>query len=268
MDFEGFFGIDLDKYKRVVLKKYEELFAFHREFNHFLNKLRLEISVDDNDYSGIVMVGIFSKSLETYQSIYFLFTNSLLSPGASLSRVLFEEMVSIGYCNEGEKEFYTFLAKELYKKKKLMNVIERNPNLFPKEVSDPKRIRKNREWVKNKLAEYGDPNEISVQQMAQKIGLSFLYETYYRIACNEVHTEPYILDRYFMFSDEGFLESFSSEPETEGYARFCISSFEFMLRIINYLAMRFKTPSDDDLKKYNDKIKVLAEKYTENGSWK
>ncbi len=26
--------------------------------------------------------------------------------------------------------------------------------------------------------------------MAQKIGLLFFYETYYRIACNEVHTEP------------------------------------------------------------------------------
>ena len=225
MDFMGFLGNDLNEYKEKVLKKYEELFTFYREFNLFLNKLRLDIAVNENDYSGTIMVAIFSKSLETYQSIYFLFRNCLLSPGASLSRVLFEELVSIGYCNEGKEEFYIYLARELYKKIKLMNVIENNPSLFPKEAYDPERIKKNREWIDNKVAEYGRPKEIGIQQMAQKIGLSSYYETYYRIACNEVHTEPYILDRYLNFSDEGFLESFSSRPETEGYARFCITSF-------------------------------------------
>ena len=72
MDFMGFLGNDLNEYKEKVLKKYEELFTFYREFNLFLNKLRLDIAVNENDYSGTIMVAIFSKSLETYQSIYFL----------------------------------------------------------------------------------------------------------------------------------------------------------------------------------------------------
>ncbi len=267
MDSEGFLGNDLKKYKGIVLEKYEDLFEFHREFNLFLNKIRLNISVKDDDYQGKIMISIYSKSLETFQSIYFLFINCLLSPGVSLTRVLFEEVVSIGYCNKGEKELNRFLAKELYKKEKLMNVIENNPSLFPKETIEKERIRKNREWVKKKLAEYGNPEKINIQQMAQSIGLALYYETYYRIACNEVHTEPYILERYLIFSDEGFLESFSSEPETEGYARYLITSFTFMMLIISTSSKRFNIPMDEDFKKYNNNIEEFSKKYSKNGSW-
>jgi hypothetical protein len=231
MDYEGLLGNDFNEQKNHVIKTYENLFNFHREFNVFLTKTKLDISVKNDDHQGIVMVAIFTKSVDTFQSIYLLFTHCLLSQGLIMTRALFEELAAIGYCNKGNSELNRFMAKELYKKKKLLNVIKSNPSFFPKEITDKSKIDKHRKWIDKKIDEAGDPSEISVYEMANAIKLPSYYETFYRIASNEVHNEPFILDRYLNFSDNGYIESFVSAPATSGYARYLISSFEFLLML-------------------------------------
>jgi hypothetical protein len=185
MDYEGYLGNDLKEYKDEVQSKYKGLFQFYRDLIIFLNRLRLDISLNDDDYQGIIIITIFSKLLETFQSMFILFTNCLLSPATCLSRVLFEEIVTILYCSKGEREFYRFIAKELYKKKKLTNVIIEHPEIFPKELTDKERIKKNSEFIDKKLKEYGNPKEIkSIYEIVEEVDLKFYYETFYRFTSN------------------------------------------------------------------------------------
>ena len=65
MDYEGFLGNDLKSYREKILSKYESLFQFHREFNTYLNKMRLNISVKDDDYRGIVMIRDYHDPIKT-----------------------------------------------------------------------------------------------------------------------------------------------------------------------------------------------------------
>jgi len=106
IDEYGYLGKDIEQYKILLTKKFKEVFSFIDELNHFFNKIKFGIDVKNDDLQGCVIVGLFTKSLTTFQAIYILYKNYLCNNAENLCRILFEEMVNIGYCSLGEEALY------------------------------------------------------------------------------------------------------------------------------------------------------------------
>ncbi len=73
----GFLGKDIKQYENKLEIKYKEVFDFCEEINHFLHKAKFGIELKNDDFQGGTIIGIFSKSLTTFQSIYILIKHYL-----------------------------------------------------------------------------------------------------------------------------------------------------------------------------------------------
>ncbi len=100
-------------YRQNLYSRYNEAFELFKEFNLFLHKILINIPLKDNNTQGKIIVALFVKSLSTFQSIFNLFKNYYLNDARNLTRVLFEEMVNIGYCSKGEGEIKRFRSLEI-----------------------------------------------------------------------------------------------------------------------------------------------------------
>lgn len=77
IDEYGYLGKDIEQYKILLTKKFKEVFSFIEELNHFFNKIKFEIDVKNDDLQGGTIIGLFTKSLTTFQAIYILYQNSI-----------------------------------------------------------------------------------------------------------------------------------------------------------------------------------------------
>ena len=100
-------------YRKYLYSRYGETFEWFKEFNLFLHKELTNIPLKNNDSQGKAIVALFVKSLSTFQAILNLFGNYYCNDAKNLTRVLFEEMVNIGYCSKGEDEFKRFGSLEI-----------------------------------------------------------------------------------------------------------------------------------------------------------
>lgn len=124
----GFLGKEIKQYENKLVIKYKEIFDFYEDINYFLHKMKCKIDVKNNDLQGGTMVGLFCKSLTTFQAIYILFKHYLSNNAENLCRVLFEEMVNVGYCSLGEDDAKRYLSLQLVNKFEIIKKVSNDEN--------------------------------------------------------------------------------------------------------------------------------------------
>jgi len=276
----GFLGKDIKQYENNLLAKYNEVFDFYEEFNHYLHKMKRIIDVEKNDFQGGIMIGLFSKSLTTFQAIYVLFKHYLCNNAEELCRILFEEMVNIGYCSLGEDDTKRYLSLQLVNKFEIIKKVSNDENKkyfiknfsesFFKEKSQDERqkdiIEKLKSYgVEGVFDKKGEPKAINIRERIKKInskGIMHHYLTFYRIVSNGVHSSPDILERYLIFYKDGLLKELRWGPGAEDCEISSIfAAIHFMLIILEYLSNYFKIPEKKDIEHFFEKMKTLGHKY-------
>ena len=124
----GFLGKDIKHYENSLEKKYKEVFNFYEEFNYFLHKVKFGIELKNDDFQGGTIIGIFCKSLTTFQSIYVLFRHYFCNNAENLCRILFEETTNIGYCSLGKDETRRYLSLQAINRLHLINIVNQKAN--------------------------------------------------------------------------------------------------------------------------------------------
>lgn len=261
IDYYGFLEKDIEKFKKEVFVKYKEVFEFFEEFNHFLQKMKFTLKVKDSDAWGITIVALFIKSLETFQSIYILVRNCLSIDAENLTRVLFEEMVKIGYCCKGEDEFKRYMSMHLHNIIKTINAAKNNPDEFPEELFQRKPLDERKKEIQDLLNAEGNPKEINIENMAREIGVIKIYSSYYRSVSDSVHSNPKALEEYIILGTDGEIEKFSWGPRMEGIIIYVFTAIEFMLLICKFLSGLFGIPTERDISNFNVRKDKLVKKY-------
>ena len=276
----GFLGEDIKQYENKLTMKYKEVFDFYEDINHFLHKMKFKIDVKNNDLQGGTMAGLFCKSLTTFQAVYILFRHYLCNNAENLCRILFEEMVNIGYCSLGDNEAKRYLSLQLVNKFEIMKRVnkDKNKDYFPKNFSISFFKEKSYDEQKNeiikKLKSYGvkgafnkkgEPKDISLRERIEKINSKIImhgYLTFYRIVSTGVHSSPDILERYLIFYKDGLLKEIRWGPGAENTEINPIfDAIYFMITILEYLSDYFKIPEKKDIEHFFEKMKKLGRKY-------
>jgi len=276
----GFLGKDIKQYENKLVIKYKEVFDFYENINHFLHKMRFKIDVKNYDFQGGTMVGLFCKSLTTFQSIYILFKHYLCNNAENLCRVLFEEMVNIGYCSLGKDEARRYLSLQAINKLKIINIVNQknNKKYFPENYIEKFFEKKSYGKWESELVNYlhslsvkeifdknDKPKAISVEERIKKINskvIMHLYLIFYRIVSTGVHSSPDILERYLIFYKDGLLKEVHWGPEAENSEINPIfAAIHFMIIISEYLSNYFGIPEKKDINRFFEKMKTLGKEY-------
>jgi hypothetical protein len=237
------------------------------------------ISLKVNDSQGKkLIVALFIKSLSTFQAIYNLFRNYYCNDAKSLTRVLFEEMVNIGYCSKGEDELKRFSSLEIINRIEMIKTIhnyfkkEMKENFF-KEKSYEEQIKEQYDKLYN-LNIKGLFNEktnklkppISIRKRIKRLKSSNImnyYKKYYRLASIEAHSTPGSLGKYFNFDGKGNLIEINCGPKTEecSIGQIFFTSIIFMHIICDYLFDYFGVPKKEEVNNFIKKFDTIFNKY-------
>jgi hypothetical protein len=264
-------------YRQNLYSRYSEAFEFFKEFNLFLHKEMTNIPLKNNYNQGKFLVALFIKSLSTFQSIFNLFRNYHCNDAANLTRVLFEEMVNIGYCSKGEDEFKRFGSLEIINKIELIEIIhkdfeKKNRNNFFKEKSYEKHKKELYDEL-HKLNIEGlfsrktnKPIPITIRKRVERLKSSEIlnyYKTYYKLISTEIHSSPEALGKFFNFDSKGNLVEMNCGPKSEecNISKILFTSIRFMFIICNYLYDCFKVPKKEEINNFINKFDEIINKY-------
>ena len=280
IDEYGFLGRDIKQYENILIKKYKEVFDFCEELNYFFNKMKFGIDVKNNDFQGGTIIGIFTKSLTTFQAIYILFKHYFCNNAENLCRILFEEMVNIGYCGFGKDETRRYLSLQTINKLKLINIVNQKGNKKYFTENDKEKFFKEKSYNerKNELISYlhslgvkeifdkeGDPVAINLEERIKKLnskGIMNYYLTFYRIVSAGVHSSPDILERYFIFDENRLMKKLRWGPVAENCEINPIfAAIHFMIINLEYIHNYFGHPKKEDISKFWERTQELGHKY-------
>lgn len=274
----GFLGKDIKHYEENLIKKYEEVFDFIEEINHFSNIKKFNFDIKNDDLQGGTIIGLFTKSLTTFQAIYILFKHCLCNNAENLCRILFEEMVNIAYCSLGVNEAKRYLSLESIDRLKKINKIIDNKIFFSEEETNKafkgKSLidKKNEEIdhlqklnIKDLFNKKSKPIGISLEERIKEINslvISNYYISFYSIVSEGVHSSPNVLNRYLIFHENGLVQEIHWGPEAENCEIYTlIAAIHFMIINIEYIHKYFKYPEKDIISKNKEKLKILGTKY-------
>jgi len=276
----GFLGKDIKPYENKLEIKYKEVFDFYKEFNHFLHKVKFGIELKNDDFQGGTIIGIFSKSLTTFQSIYILFKHYLCNNAENLSRILFEEMVNIGYCSLGKNESRRYLSLQAINRLHLINIVNQkvNKKYFPEFIQEIFFKEKSYNELKNELITHlhslgvkeifngkGNPKVINLEERIKKVNsksIMHYYLTFYRIVSAAVHSYPDMLGSYLIFDENGLMKELRWGPEAENCeVNSIFIAIHFMIKNLEYIHNYFGYPQKEDISKFWERTQELGYKY-------
>jgi hypothetical protein len=276
----GFLGKDIKQYENGLVIKYKEVFDFYEDINHFLHKMKFKIDVKNDDLQGGTMVGLFCKSLTTFQSIYILFKHYLCNNAENLCRILFEEMVNIGYCSLGKDETRRYLSLQAINRLRLIDKVndEENRKYFIKNYKEMffKKISYNERkseflnylhslGVNEIFSKKGKPKKIILEERIKKVNSKSImsyYLTFYNMVSTGVHSSPDVLEKYLIFDENGLMKELCWGPKAEQCEIHPIfAAIHFMIIISEYLSNYFGIPEKKDIDHFFEKMKKLGKKY-------
>lgn len=278
IDEYGYLGKDIEQYKILLTKKFKEVFSFIEELNHFFNKIKFEIDVKNDELQGGTIIGLFTKSLTTFQAIYILYRNYLCNNTENLCRILFEEMINIGYCSLGKDEAKRYLSLEAIDRLKKLNKIKYGKNYFPEEERRKFFTEKSYNKRKSELIDHieklnlkglvnkkGKPLAISIEERVKQINspaISNYYFSFYSIVSEGVHSSPNILNRYLIFDEYGLVKELRWGPIAENCEIYILfAAIHFMIINIEFIQEYFKYPKKENILNYTEKFQKLSQKY-------
>jgi len=277
----GFLGNDIKQYQNKLIIKYKEVFDFYEEFNHFLHKANFfGIKLKNDDFQGGTMIGIFSKSLATFQSIYILFKHYLCNNAENLSRILFEETVNIGYCSLGKDETRRYLSLTAINRLRLINIVdlEANRKYFIENFKEMFFEKKSYDKQESELMNYlhglgvkeifgdkGKPKEIKLVDRIKAVdskSVMHYYLIFYRMVSAGVHSSPDILEKYLIFDENRLMKELRWGPEAEECEIDPIfASIHFMIMSLEYINKCFSLPKKEVIFKFWERTLELGKKY-------
>lgn len=276
----GFLGKDIKQYENELLTKYKEVFDFYEELNNFLHKIKFKIDVKNDDFQRGTIIGLFCKSLTTFQAIYILFKHYLCNNAENLCRILFEEMINIAYCSLSKDEARRYLSLQVINKLKIINLVneEKNRKCLIKNYKETFfKDKSYNEW-KNELINYlhslgvkgsfnkkGNPITINLEERIKKVNskvIMHLYLIFYRIVSTGVHSSPEILERYLISDENDLIREVHWGPKAENTEITPLfAAIHFMIIISEYLSNHFGIPEKKDIEHFFEKMKKLGRKY-------
>jgi len=280
IDEYGFLGKDIKQYESKLETQFKDVFTFFEEFNHFLHKAKFDIKLNNDDFQGGMIIGIFCKSLTAFQSIYILFKHYLCNNAESLCRILFEEMVNIGYCSLGKDEGKRYLSLQIINTLRVINKVdlETNRKYFIENYKEIFFEKKSYSKWKNELVnslhglgvneifnEKGNPVAISLEERIKKVNSKTImsyYLTFYGMVSAGVHSSPNILKRYFTFDKNDLIKKIYWGPHAEKCEIPPIfAAIHFMIISLEYIHKYFSFPKEEDISKFWERTQELGNKY-------
>lgn len=254
-DQSGYLSNEMVGIEKRIYEKNQALFDLCYEFNVLLHKFKYQMNANSNDGQALLVVCAFIKELNSFQSLIVLAQKGLVIEAQVMLRVILETLIILKLLVEDEQFYREYiLTDQIYRKRLLEAAVRNRHSLFD---------------ATRELAASGtlerlnlEINELSIkkdttEKLAERAGLSYCYDSVYRIESGSLHASPRALEQYVRVDNRGDIESFNPGP-FEVMDVELTTALAFMLNAAELALKFFKIEEPSEFREIKNRILKLG----------
>ena len=262
-DDNGFLGDQVLELSRGIVEKHQAYFDICYEINRLVEKTKLEFLPNKHNRQEVISACLYIKFIEGVQAAIILVKLGLDADAQIILRSSFETLIHLVLCTQDEDASHTFLIRDhVNRLKTLKKARKRNDKdgvwADLKTFAEPEVIEELEEEIK--ISGF-DPDEFyrenSIKKLANKAKLNQLYDSFYTVVSDYVHTNPRALERYVAIDSEGNIDHLIHMPRDDHAQMNLSAAAEFSLVALSAMCKLFDVDKNSELEIMRGKVLTL-----------
>lgn len=257
-DYNAFLGEEINYFTNETEINNRELYDLLYDFNRFINEKKYFIKHTSAIVKDNIILALFCKLIQTYNSIVLLAQRGLISDSKTLLRSLLETSINHNAIIYDEDYFDDYLGKGAIESLKLASQVKKNPSFFTEKI-----INQYSDEIICKLKVEADKvrriNNIELSDVAK---LKDVYVGLYSTLCLDVHGNIKAIDKLLQ-KDGDIIKSINMTPSSEGHFEILYNSVWIMLTATKALSEYFSMNIENNLADYYVQMKMVVDSYLE-----
>jgi phosphotransferase system HPr-like phosphotransfer protein len=258
-DENGFLGKDAKTFAERIEKSHIDFFQLCYDINRFAQKIKFRFEIHNKDGQEVITACLFIRILEGYQASILLVKGGFSSEARALIRIILESLILLKICCEDANIIPKYILTDEKKRLKLMQIAHKyNDELFAllRGYATKEIMVELAEKVKTE-----DIKELIIEQLAIKVGMKHYYDSIYRLACDDIHTSPRVLERYVIANEEGDIVELNNAPKDEDARSNLLTLADFMLIAMVSMLKLHKIDEEVALKDFYKRLLSLEKEH-------
>ena len=258
-DENGFLGADAEEFANQIRERQKTLLALCRDINQLAEKIKFEFNIHSDNGQEVVCACLFVRIIEGAQAATILVERGLDTDAQVVIRGVFEALALLKICSTDEefcRKYITYSdvirlsTFEKSRKPGRDGVWKEIASYATDEMIESleKKIA-SRGFSRNKIK-----NEFKVKEILNKAQMADMYDSFYAVLCDYVHTNSSSLNKYIEINEDGEMVQFNHGPCEEN-ARVNLSAIgEFLIIAVGVAGNLFDVDRDEELKELHARL--------------
>lgn len=264
IDNEGYLSKDMVNIQMGILEKSSEYFELARKVNKHAHSLKFMLDIHSRNAQEVIAASILVSLLESFNSIYILSSQGLVSDSKIILRSLLEKTLKLKYIVLSYENASNYIRQSEINRLKLMNVILNDQQGSFSETVKKAIKKEERDLLSKQIKNEEIPSPLKIEELAQKTGMLVYYNNVYRLLNDDVHSNSSSLARFIETNEMGDITKlnwFSSFNDITSEVNIIIfTAIALLISSIESINELFKI-EDEKLGSLINEIDVLSEPF-------
>lgn len=258
MDFneKGFLGSGIDEFSKSVQEQYFKFFELSHRINELAHATKFELQVHNGDRQEFLAATLFIRLLNGFGSTVILTIKGLVFEAKVTLRSVIESLFILKLLCEEEGFAAEYLGSSKVQSLKWMNIAHqsKDPNFESlRQYATPRVMEDLRKEIK-----LSGLKKLEIKSIAERAKIHHIYDTQYRLLCEQVHCLPISLDPFMVEDEKGVLASFDWGPKHEDIDFVLFTNVQVLLTAMVAITKLFDLDKNEELKKIDEGLTDLA----------
>lgn len=260
MSFEeqGFLSEDIATIRKEIRERYALYFRMVDRVNSLCQRAIAEVSVYSHDGQQVIATSLMIKLLNDAEGSILLVERGLESQARSLLRVAIEALFILWNLCQDEHFFRAYVYRSEIERLTLVRALLKNPARMFDDVR-PHLTPDLADKITKEIKEAGVTKEMA-EQLAKGVGLGHMYDGFYRLLSQDIHSSPRALERYIIADDEEEFKGLRYGPMTGDIILILTTAAMVMLMAIGAINQLLGLNIDAEIRQLDEELRTLVEK--------
>lgn len=238
-DNEGFLGDEANEIRSIIHDRFATTFVICKKVNQLAHRIRKSIVLDYENSLHVVLICLFQRILDSFQSVVILMSLGLESDSNSITRSSIEAMLKLRMLTEDVEYIEKYLGSDQIRRKRILNAAKNKPQSIIGLILQGPELDKVLGEVIENIKEM-KLSELSVEAIARQVGLGAWYDLTYRNLSEDLHSGPRSLEKYVKLDKKNGVTLFNFNPKCDRLVPILITEAAIVLTALNSIEEVFQ----------------------------
>lgn len=257
MDFneKGFLGIAITEFTVSIESRYKEFFQACSSVNELAQAVKFDLQVHSQDGQEVLAATLLIRVLNGFQGVVLMMRYGLSYEAKILLRGIVETLFILKLTCDQQDFFMEYFGSDQVQRLKWMNIARqsKDPHFDSlRQYATDARVQE----LTDEIAR-GGHKKLEPEPIARRAGLQTMYDTDYRILCEEVHTLPRAIQHVWTSDENSDPVQFNWGPSDESIKYVLFTAIRVLFIALVSATKLFEVDKTEELTKVDQTLTRL-----------